>query len=255
MNTKEVSSYELQANEALAKMNVKFTATFLKFGKHFEDDTQPRNIFSCEFSRDGKSFKVDFGSSIQDSCNKVTVPQKEVNENIEVFAGLKTKNGGFASVKFNLLKKYDFNISDEKMIELETQMKDDFYASMKGKNQAWKKKFDNGTISKNEMMKNMVGKIEDGAFSQCILNAIRRELEKPIEKYIENSDKKTPTAYDVITCIQKYDIGTFEDFCSEFGYGEDSRKAENIYKAVCKEWRQVEAFFTPDEIEILQEIQ
>ena len=67
--------------------------------------------------------------------------------------------------------------------------------------------------------------------------------------------KNKPTAYDVLCCIQKYDVGTFENFCSEFGYDNDSRAAEKVYKAVCKEFNNVSRFFTPSEIELLQEIQ
>jgi len=66
---------------------------------------------------------------------------------------------------------------------------------------------------------------------------------------------KAPTAYDVLACLQKYDVGTFEDFCSEFGYDEDSRKAFKIYKAVIREWKNVELLFTEEQIEKLQEIQ
>lgn len=65
---------------------------------------------------------------------------------------------------------------------------------------------------------------------------------------------KTPTAYDVLSCLTKSDPGTFEDFCSEFGYDSDSRKVERIYKAVCKEWKQVSDMWTADEIEKMQEI-
>lgn len=36
---------------------------------------------------------------------------------------------------------------------------------------------------------------------------------------------KMPTMYDVLTCLTKYDPDTFEDFCSEFGYDTDSRRA------------------------------
>jgi len=64
-----------------------------------------------------------------------------------------------------------------------------------------------------------------------------------------------PTEYDVLTCIQKYDAGSFENFCSEFGYDTDSRKAEKIYKAVVIEYDKVSNFFTDSEIEQLQEIQ
>lgn len=63
-----------------------------------------------------------------------------------------------------------------------------------------------------------------------------------------------PTAYDVLACVTKSDPGTFEDFCSDFGYDTDSRKAEGVYRAVIKEWRSVERFFTPEEITELQEI-
>ena len=63
-----------------------------------------------------------------------------------------------------------------------------------------------------------------------------------------------PTAYDVLACLTKYDPDTFENFCSEYGYDEDSRKAEKIYNAVLDEWRNVCALFTDEEIEQLQEI-
>lgn len=64
-----------------------------------------------------------------------------------------------------------------------------------------------------------------------------------------------PSAYDLLSCIQKYDVGAFEDFCSEFGYDTDSRKAEQTYQAVLKEWKKVSRFFTEMELEELQAIQ
>ena len=68
-----------------------------------------------------------------------------------------------------------------------------------------------------------------------------------------NGDNK-PTAYDVLACLTKSDPYSFEDFCSNFGYEEDSRKAYKIFKAVMKEWKNVELLFTPEQIEELQEI-
>ena len=62
-----------------------------------------------------------------------------------------------------------------------------------------------------------------------------------------------PTLYSIISCLQKYDVGSFEDFCSEFGYSEDSRTAERTYNAVCKEFAAVERLFS-DVIDQLQEI-
>jgi len=66
-----------------------------------------------------------------------------------------------------------------------------------------------------------------------------------------------PTMYDVLACLTKYDVGSFDDFCSEFGYNElplSAYKAtKKTYKAVCKEFEAVERLFG-DVIEELQEI-
>lgn len=64
----------------------------------------------------------------------------------------------------------------------------------------------------------------------------------------------TPSAYDVLACMTKYDPGTFEDFCCEFGYDEDSRTAERIYFAVQKEYTQLARLFTAEQMKELQEI-
>jgi len=62
-----------------------------------------------------------------------------------------------------------------------------------------------------------------------------------------------PTAYDILSCLTKYEPGTFENFCSDYGYNSDSRAAEKIYKAVKKEFAGVERVFG-DVLEQLQEI-
>lgn len=66
---------------------------------------------------------------------------------------------------------------------------------------------------------------------------------------------KAPTAYDVLSCIQKYDPGKFEEFCREFGYDTDSRRAEDTWRARVDQWKDVERFFTAEELEELREIQ
>lgn len=63
---------------------------------------------------------------------------------------------------------------------------------------------------------------------------------------------KEPTFYDIFTCLQKSDVGSFNDFCGEFGY-DSSRKAERIYRAVGKEYDAVERLFG-DILEEMQEI-
>ena len=64
---------------------------------------------------------------------------------------------------------------------------------------------------------------------------------------------KNPTMYDVLACLTKYDVGTLDDFCDEFGYSSDSRTALKTYKAVRKEYIAMELLFG-DIIEELQEI-
>src|SRR5690606_12168236 len=57
----------------------------------------------------------------------------------------------------------------------------------------------------------------------------------------------SPRPYDVLSCLTKYEVGTFENFCSEFCYDTDSRTAYKTYKAVMKEWKNVELLFTPEQ--------
>ena len=59
----------------------------------------------------------------------------------------------------------------------------------------------------------------------------------------------------MLACLEKYDPGTFEDFCSELGYDEDSRTAERIYIAVIKEYKDLTRIFTEKQMEELSEIQ
>lgn len=64
---------------------------------------------------------------------------------------------------------------------------------------------------------------------------------------------ETPTMYDVLAVLQKYDCGTFEEFCRSYGFDEDSRRAERTYKGCVKEYAAVERLFG-DCMENLQEI-
>jgi hypothetical protein len=77
---------------------------------------------------------------------------------------------------------------------------------------------------------------------------------KPSEKYF--TDKyRTPTAYDLLSCIEKNDPGTLKDFCDNFGYSDDSMKAFDVYRAVQEEYAKFRRFFTAEEIKEAREIQ
>lgn len=81
-----------------------------------------------------------------------------------------------------------------------------------------------------------------------------------IEKYkkegmeLELIQGTPPTNYDILSCLQKCEVGTFEDFCREFGYDEDSMSSKRIYIVVCKEYDNVCKIWSDEEIEELQEI-
>lgn len=91
-----------------------------------------------------------------------------------------------------------------------------------------------------------------GLSSRCDCKGGRKSYTFTFGQSIAEGDRR-PKMYDVLSCLQKYNCGTFEDFCYEFGYDTDSRKAERIYKAVCKEYKAVVRLFG-DSPECMQEL-
>lgn len=67
--------------------------------------------------------------------------------------------------------------------------------------------------------------------------------------------KNEPTLYDVLTCLTKHNPDTFEVFCANYGYDNESRTAKKTYKAVLKEWKNLNRLFTTDELNLLTNIQ
>lgn len=71
------------------------------------------------------------------------------------------------------------------------------------------------------------------------------------------NDVEEIEAYDVLECLTKYDVGSIDDFVSEFGYEvnswEDVKKIQKTYKSVVREWKNVQRVFG-DCLEELQEI-
>lgn len=63
-----------------------------------------------------------------------------------------------------------------------------------------------------------------------------------------------PSEYDILACLQKSDVGTFDEFCSEFGYDNDSITAYKIYVAVVDEYKKLNRIFTQNQMLELQEI-
>ena len=67
-----------------------------------------------------------------------------------------------------------------------------------------------------------------------------------------------PTEYDILACLEKYDVGTIDDFVSEFGYEvhswSDVKRIENTYNATKKEYNDLCRIFTPEQMKALREI-
>lgn len=102
------------------------------------------------------------------------------------------------------------------------------------------------------------GKVYSFRFGQSIANSGDEVKRNPRGKTMYDHElikrkRISPTAYDILACVQKSDPGTFSDFCGDFGYDEDSRKAEKTYFAVQKEWKGIESIFG-DVLLDLQEI-
>ena len=67
-----------------------------------------------------------------------------------------------------------------------------------------------------------------------------------------------PTEYDILACLTTYDVGSMDDFMSEFGYEikctKDMTNFINTYNAVVKEYNDVRRCFTEEQIEAMCEI-
>lgn len=63
--------------------------------------------------------------------------------------------------------------------------------------------------------------------------------------------KGKPTMYEVLAALTHYDVGSFEDFCSEFGYNRsplsDYPRVKKIYDGACREFKSVQRLFPEDE--------
>lgn len=69
---------------------------------------------------------------------------------------------------------------------------------------------------------------------------------------------KKPSEYDVFACISSdigYHLMTFDEFCDNLGYDNDSIKAKKIYDNTIEHSLQLSRIFTEDQINLLREIQ
>lgn len=80
------------------------------------------------------------------------------------------------------------------------------------------------------------------------------ERTKAIKELKAKQNEAKPTAYDVLACLTKYDCGSFDSFCYEYGYSNDSISALKTYLACGKEYEELRRIFNAEQIEELREI-
>lgn len=257
----EVSTYQQQALGFLNKTNTTFNAEFKEFGSMpFDKDGQKRNIFEITLSNANHEYKFDFGTSVMDSV--ALVPKMTLlkeSDKVNFYAGLKSVENQKISAgisiqitKEQLLTKYNIE-------QLAEQLQNQIDEHIKGVNIGLSEKFDKGDISRNLRNESYLNSVENGVAYQVVNNAFKREIEKLETEMTHSKDLQgdtitTPSEYDVLACLTKYDPYSFEDFCSSYCYDEDSRTAENTYNAVCEEYKNVAMLWNDEELELLQEI-
>lgn len=158
--------------------------------------------------------------------------------------------------KTNTIIKVDF-VKHDFHFEGEKEKRDIYKVTIKRGNRSFSVDFGNSICHSGEYIcMRKLAYIEKLAGKFCLTEKEYKKLSQYDKTYFQkNPNFKIPTNYDVLTCLQKYEVGTLQDFCSDFGYEADSIKANRIYKDVCKEFDNVCKIWSDEEIEELQEIQ
>lgn len=252
-----------------ADLAVKVLGIELKFeGVRFDSmpwdvDGQKRYIYDCLLIRGNKKYRFDFGTSVKDSCTEESEwDSLNDTDTVEIFAGVSIKGKNISgSVKFNF-KKSDFDDHESSFIEAKAkEMSDDYYNNISNYNEEINIKYKEGRISRINRDQKYVNSTLTPDEAVVFINKAIRKKKEDLQKEINISKTKAlphsnnPSMYDVITALTWYDPYTFEDFCANYGYDEDSRFAERTYKAVKKEWNQLKQMFNEEELEVLSYIQ
>lgn len=108
-----------------------------------------------------------------------------------------------------------------------------------------------------------LGKDTNRMWGESILrNTYRATIRTPLgsmwvkfwDSIYDTQQGNKPTEYDILACLQKYDVGSLEDFISEYGYDPEHHNVQQIYNAVCNEYGKVCRCFTEEQIEAMCEI-
>lgn len=254
----EQSEYVEQANKFLNETRTTLTIEYIRHGSmDWDKDGQTRNIFDCVLKNHRGEMKVTFGASVADSCKKLSI--LEMDREVEIGSGFSFDKMGFSFF-------YKFKTTTEQLRKVKSGEIDAITLVNMDAVKVEYDKVADAYVQETKKMKYNVSRFERkvldyhferlaGIFSKRIQNKAI-ELSNMLDYAALPQDTiQYPNAYDILTCITKNDPETFEDFCSNFGYDEDSRTAERTYHAVVAEWAGVSKLWSEEEITNLQEIQ
>lgn len=95
----------------------------------------------------------------------------------------------------------------------------------------------------------------------CILSTNKGSMSFNFYDSIVNTNKAKivyPSSYDILSCLQTYDVGTMDEFMAEFGYeiksAKDMTNFIDTYNAVVKEYNDLKRCLTEEQMEELSEI-
>lgn len=243
--THTVNNYEQSAIDFLNATNTTFKADFEKFDKYFNEDVHPRNIFKITLQNSKHKYSFRFGSSLKDSLknSNEVICEKYFDFYIGYkYEGLKTKYLSYSDkIEIQALKAAK-NFEACKKLLNKQKARDNYNIFVAANSNKYTSL---NIISFEEWFENIAIKLTNKTSDFATKN-----WGEPIQA----DTIIYPSAYDVLASLTKYDIGNFEDFCADFGYDADSRKAYKIYKAVKRESENIQMLFSQSEIEQLQEI-
>jgi hypothetical protein len=78
------------------------------------------------------------------------------------------------------------------------------------------------------------------------------------DSIVNTQNHQRPSKYSILSCLEKYDVGSIDDFFNEFGWeitsGSDVIKFLDTYNETVKQYKDLCRIFTPEQMEMLREI-
>lgn len=75
---------------------------------------------------------------------------------------------------------------------------------------------------------------------------------------LKDARKRVPSAYDILSCLEKNDPGTFDDFCESYGYDDlplkEYPRVMGVYRHCVEQYRAITRMFTAEQMDKLREI-